>query len=142
MNEASEFFTLTGYQRNEISDLSPAMEDYLEMICRLLSENEVVRINELSEKLNVKPSSASKMVRTLRDSGYLKFHSYGYIGITEKGQIEGDYLLYRHKVLHSFLCMLNGTDNELEQVEKIEHFINRYTVDNIQKLMKQINKIN
>ena len=64
------------------------MEDYLEMICRLLSENEVVRINELSEKLNVKPSSASKMVRTLRDSGYLKFHSYGYIGITEKGQIE------------------------------------------------------
>ena len=82
------------------------------------------------------------MVRTLRDSGYLKFHSYGYIGITEKGQIEGDYLLYRHKVLHSFLCMLNGTDNELEQVEKIEHFINRNTVDNIQKLMKQINKIN
>ena len=37
MSEASEFFTLTGYQRNEISDLSPAMEDYLEMICRLLS---------------------------------------------------------------------------------------------------------
>ncbi len=142
MSEASEFYTLTGYQRNEISDLSPAMEDYLEMICRLLSENEVVRINELSEKLNVKPSSASKMVRTLRDLGYLKFHSYGYIGITEKGQIEGDYLLYRHKVLHSFLCMLNGTDNELEQVEKIEHFINRNTVDNIQNLMKQINKIN
>ena len=54
MSEASEFYTLTGYQRNEISDLSPAMEDYLEMICRLLSENEVVRINELSEKLNVK----------------------------------------------------------------------------------------
>ena len=140
MSEASEFYTLTGYQRNEISDLSPAMEDYLEMICRLLSEKN--EINELSEKLNVKPSSASKMVRTLRDSGYLNFHSYGYIGITEKGQIEGDYLLYRHKVLHSFLCMLNGTDNELEQVEKIEHFINRNTVDNIQNLMKQINKIN
>ena len=65
MSEASEFFTLTGYQRNEISDLSPAMEDYLEMICRLLSENEDVRINALSEKLKT-ASTADEALSIIR----------------------------------------------------------------------------
>ena len=38
------------------------------------------------------------------------------------------------RVLHDFLCLLNHTKDELEQVEKIEHFINKITIDNLERL--------
>lgn len=134
----NEFHTLKGYQLNESGALTASMEDYLEMICRLGQTNTVVRIHELSEKLHVKPSSASKMVQNLRNSGYVEFPRYGYIVPTEKGLAAGAYLLHRHKVLHDFLCLLNGTSNELEQVEKIEHFINKKTLSNLEILVKKL----
>lgn len=134
MNKESDFYTLKGYQLNEGGKLTPAMEDYLEMTCRMLKNTDVVRISELAEKLNVKPSSASKMVSNLKEAGYIEFKKYGYIVVTKEGAQLGKYLLYRHDVLHNFLCVLNGTDNELEQVEKIEHFISENTIDNLEKL--------
>ena len=134
MENGSGFYTLKGYSLNENEKLTPSMEDYLEMICRILQKNEVVRIRELAENLHVKPSSASKMVNNLKEAGYIEFKKYGYIAITQKGLETGNYLLHRHRVLHDFLCLLNHTKDELEQVEKIEHFINKITIDNLERL--------
>ncbi len=112
----------------------------MEMISRLLQENKVVRIGELAYKLHVKPSSTSKMIRQLKAADYVDFENYGYISLTEKGRTKGDYLLYRHEVLHRFLCALNHTEDELEQVEKIEHFLNRTTVENLHVLAVKMEK--
>jgi len=140
MSDKEGFYTLKGYQLNETGKLSSSMEDYLEMICRLLQSCDVVRINELAEKLHVKPSSASKMVSNLKQAGYIEFEKYGYIVATEKGIETGTYLLYRHDVLNDFLCAINQSDNELEQVEKIEHFINKSTIENLEKLTQELIK--
>ena len=138
MESSGGFYTLKGYSRNENEKLTSSMEDYLEMICRRLQGNEVVRISELAGSLHVKPPSASKMVNNLKDAGYIEFKKYGYIVVTEKGQEAGRYLLHRHKVLHDFLCLLNHSENELEQVEKIEHFIDKTTVDNLELLTEKM----
>lgn len=140
MNNDKGFYTLKGYQRNETNELTASMEDYLEMICRILKSTDVVRINELAEKLHVKPSSASKMVNNLRAAGHIEFQKYGYIVVTKKGLEVGKYLLHRHDVLHKFLCMINHTDNELIQVEKIEHFMNETTINNLEKLTNELTK--
>ena len=88
--------------------------------------------------LHVKPSSASKMVGTLKEKGYIQFEKYGYLTATAKGREAGNYLLYRHEVLHRFLCLLNGTENELEQVEKIEHYIDKKTIENLAQLIERL----
>lgn len=134
MDELGGFYTLKGYQSNEEAELTTAMEDYLEMICRLMQQSSVVRIGKLAEKLHVKPSSVSKMIQQLRQGGYVLAEKYGYILLTEKGRQLGNYLLYRHDVLQRFLCTLNHSKNELEQVEKIEHFLNRKTIENLDQL--------
>lgn len=54
--------------------------------------------------------------------------------MTDKGREAGNYLLYRHEVIHRFLCVLNHSGNELEQAEKIEHFLDRTTVKNLELL--------
>lgn len=138
MSQNKDYYTLKGYERQTENPLTYSMEDYLEMICRISKNQSIVRIHEIAEKLHVKPSSASKMVNNLKDTGYLEFQKYGYIVITKKGWKTGDYLLHRHQVLENFLCTLNHSQTELEQVEKIEHFINETTIKNLEKLTKKM----
>ena len=65
MDKSNDFFTLKGYARMEKSQITSAMEDYLEMIYRMHQEKRDLRITALAEALNVKPSSASRMVTNL-----------------------------------------------------------------------------
>lgn len=140
MDKANDFFTLKGYQLNEQLELTTAMEDYLEMICRIMQVDSCVKVSDLSKRLHVKPSSVTKMLQQLNQAEYIHTAKYGNITLTEKGQKAGAYLLYRHDVIHRFLCVLNGSDNELEQVEKIEHFLNPNTVKNLDLLFKQLQR--
>lgn len=140
MSQSDGFYTMKGYALNADGKMTSAMEDYLEMIFRLTQQSESVRVSDLSKMLHVKVSSATKMVQQLGQAGLIRAEKYGDIYLTDKGQETGNYLLYRHEVLHGFLCALNHSDNELEQVEKIEHFLNRTTVKNLELLtMRLIN---
>lgn len=140
MSKTEGFYTLKGYQINSDPELTTAMEDYLEMICRILRHNENVRVSDLSKMLHVKPSSVSKMIQQLNYSGFINAKKYGFIELTEKGRKAGNYLLYRHDVLHRFLCEVNNSFDELEQVEKIEHFFNKATIKNLDKFIEKNKK--
>ena len=136
--ENNKFYTLKGYTLLEDKIMTSSMEDYLEMIYRIHSAGEVVRIGTLAESLNVKPSSATKMVNNLKEQGLVASEKYGYIKLTDSGMELGKYLIFRHETLHNFLCYINQSENELEQVEKIEHFVNIETVENIKKLLDKL----
>jgi len=140
MDNNTDFYTFKGYQLNENSQITSSMEDYLEMICRIYKKQDVVRINELADRLHVKPSSASKMVNNLRRLELVEFEKYGYIKPTVKGLAVGEYLLYRHDILNKFLCFINNSEDETEQVEKIEHFLDEKTIRNIEKILKKHQK--
>ena len=137
------FYTLKGYQLIEGEEFTPAMEDYLEMIYRMVQKNggvDGVKIKDLSKNLNVQPSSSSKMVQHLNRLGYIEAAKYGSITLTEKGKAAGNYLLYRHNVINSFLCLLNHSENQLEETEKIEHFFSQQTIINLDGLVQKMIK--
>ena len=138
MFENNKFYTLKGYALLEGSLITSSMEDYLEMIYRLHETGEAVRVGAVAHRLNVKPSSATKMIANLKNQGLVSSEKYGYIRLTEAGAELGRYLVCRHDTLHRILCYINQSDNELEQVEKIEHFINMETVGNIKKFLDSI----
>lgn len=135
---AEGFYTLKGYNLIEHGLLTAAMEDYLEMIYRMQAEAEgVVRVSALAQSLHVKPSSASKMAGNLRARELITFPRYGYITLTETGRQVGAYLLRRHETVHRLLCTVNGTGEELEECEKIEHFLSPRTVENMENFLNQ-----
>jgi len=138
MSKNNGFYTLKGYALLEGNAVTASMEDYLEMIYRIHSSGETARIGVIAESLNVKPSSASKMVNNLKEQGLVSSEKYGYIKLTDEGKELGEYLVFRHDILHQFLCYVNQSEDELEQVEKIEHFFNVETVSNIKKLMDSL----
>lgn len=134
----AEFHTLKGYQLLNAGEITESMEDYLEMLCRHMQDHPYMRVNRLAQRLNVRPSSASKMVGKLRELGLVQSEKYGMVTLTEKGRAAGTYLLWRHEVLHRFFCLLNHTGSELGQVEQVEHFINKETLVNLERLTLQM----
>lgn len=126
----SEFYTLKGYQLKNKPKLTESMEDYLEMIYR--NKNGEIHVKDIANKLNVKPSSVSKMLNKLKEYGLINFEKYGSVTLTKEGLETGKYLLWRHNILVSFFKKINKKNYLLEQVEKIEHFIDYETLKNME----------
>lgn len=131
MKKRNEFHTVRGYAlRNQDNhDLTPSMEDYLEMIFRLSEEQKPIRINDLALALNVQPPSATKMVQRLAEVNYLKYERYGAIELTARGWDMGARLLKRHQTLEEFFRLLGVKENLLKDTEKIEHSLSNETLD-------------
>lgn len=137
------FHTVRGYQLLDQHRklLTPALEDYLEMIYRNSLEEEYIRVNKLAELLNVKASSASKMVQKLALLKLVHYEKYGIIMLSEDGKMMGSFLYQRHKIIESFLEFVGGEDI-LYQTELIEHNINNYTLKKIEILNQFFNEHN
>ncbi len=133
-----DFHTMKGYELLEHKKITHAMEDYVEMITRL-SRVEPVRTHKLAKRLNVRDSSASKMVANLKALGIAEAEKYGCIYLTDFGREFGEYLIHRHETLNRFLCIINSTDDETELSEKIEHFLDKRTLQNIEKWLDKFN---
>lgn len=138
MEELEKFHTVRGYQLLEQNKklLTSAMEDYLEMIYRNSLVEGYMRINTLSELLNVQAPSATKMVQRLTSLGLLYYKKYGIIFLTENGREIGKFLLKRHSVVESFLRHLGVLENILLETELIEHNITAVTLEKIDFLNK------
>ncbi|MDO5516343.1 MAG: iron dependent repressor, metal binding and dimerization domain protein [Clostridium sp.] len=132
------FHTVRGYENINLNKklLTPSMEDYLEMIYRCSDNEEFVRLNKIAQMLNVRDSSASKMMKKLGDLGLIKYEKYGVIILTEQGRSIGSYLLIRHNIIDQFFRNLGKTDDMLSEIELIEHVISSETVENMYLLNK------
>ena len=131
MNKRQDFHTVRGYalrsQNNH--DLTPSMEDYLEMIFRLSEGQKPIRLNDLALALNVQPPSATKMVQRLAEAKYINYEKYGAIELTGRGRNMGAKLLERHQTLENFFQLLGVKENLLKDTEKIEHSLSNETLD-------------
>lgn len=128
-----EFYTYRGYEmlRQENIQLTPSMEDYLEMIYRTCEIHGYTRMTNLAEQLNVQVPSATKTVQKLAGMDLLAYEKYGIIQLTEKGAELGEFLLKRHRIVEAFLKNLGVKDDLLRQTEMIEHHLTVNTVQNM-----------
>ena len=137
----SEYRTVRGYEleSRQENELTPSMEDYLEMACRLCLSDGYTRIGELSRLLNVRPPSASKMIARLEELGYLKYDRYESVTLTNKGHDAGVYLIKRHNIIQRFLELI-GSGSPLEETELIEHSLSAATVSSLAELVEFFNR--
>lgn len=127
------FHTVRGYQLHKLQNgtgLTPALEDYLEMIFRRIQQDGSVKAGALSDWLCVKPSSVTKMLYRLNKLGLIDYCRYGEIRLTQQGEAAGKYLLWRHDTVFEFLSILyDGEERDfLEEAELLEHCLSAETV--------------
>jgi DtxR family Mn-dependent transcriptional regulator len=136
--EENGFHTVRGYEllHSHSRLLTPAMEDYLEMVYRHAGGDGYLRVNELAERLNVKASSATKMLQRLGILGLIDYKKYGIVALTDAGCEIGAYLLRRHVSVERFLSDIGIDDNLLVETELIEHNISAGTLAHMEALSR------
>ena len=69
----------------ENSLITPAIEDYLEMICRVYKTNDIIRVSELAKMLNVRQSSVTKMLKNLHSLGLVDYQNMDILNLLKRG---------------------------------------------------------
>lgn len=134
--KSDDFYTFNEYMKKDDNSLTASMEDYIEMIYRLSASNGFARIGELSQALNIQPSSATKMVQRLAEMGFIRYEKYGFLMLEEKGKHAGAWLLKRHMIIEKVLQIIGVKDSEvLEETEKIEHMLSSDTTECFERFL-------
>ena len=82
---------------------SVAMREYLAEIYRLQEDTPTVSTTSLAERLNVSAPAVPRMLRRLRNAGYVKHVPYQGFELTDLGREEALKEIRRHRVLEVFL---------------------------------------
>lgn len=133
MSRREDYYTFNEYMKN--NKLTPSEEDYIEMIYRLNLENDKVQVKDISNKLNIKPPSVTKMIKKLNDKNMLIYKKYDSVELTSLGESVGEKLLSRHNTIKEFLTILGIKESIHEETETIEHTINVETLMKIEELI-------
>ena len=123
------------------TNLSSHMEDYIEAIAVLSQHNKVVRVKDIAALLKIKMPSVTAALDKLKELGLIDYEKYGYIELTESGNIISDRVISKHLCLKEFFSKILNLSEEQAEAEacKIEHHITPETCKRIHKLLVYIN---
>jgi len=135
-SKEKRFYTVRGYEllEKDRNNLTPSMEDYLEMACRLSKVKNYTRIGDLAAALNVQPPSVTSMIKKLSNMDLVNYEKYAIVMVTDKGRELGDYLLERHEIIEKFLTLISD-ENILQETEKLEHTLGPKTIKGLSMIV-------
>jgi len=98
-------------------------QDYLKTVYSLSKSGELASTTEISQKLNVAPSSVTEMLKKLAQDGYIDYSPYHGSALTEKGLQEAKRVTRKHRLLETFLSdvLHIGKENVHTQACQMEH---------------------
>ncbi len=116
-----------------VGTLTESLEDYLEIIFRLLLTNKVARVRDIAKEKNVQTSSVSSALTRLAREGLVEYKVREYVDLTEEGRAFAFRLHQRHIFLKRFLVDLLNVDPVTAEVDAcaMEHVISIETLDRL-----------
>ena len=120
------------------TDMSPTMEQYIEAIAHLLTNDKVCTVSEIADAAQVTRPAASRAVRDLVEKQLVVHKSYGYVDLTEDGHRIADQLSTRHKILYDFLTDVMKMDIDWSDNEacRLEHQLDDALIQRLEYLRK------
>ena len=118
---------------------SESVENYLEAILMLQSEDKVVRVKNISRRVDVSMPSVHTALHVLEDRGYIRHEKYGYVELTREGRTMAKRIYASHLLITEFLTRVLGVPQETAQRDacKIEHIISSETLNRIADFTKK-----
>jgi DtxR family transcriptional regulator, Mn-dependent transcriptional regulator len=108
---------------------SSTVENYLKAIFQaqlhLPRRGDLVSMGQLAAALGVVPGTATTMVKTLADSGLVKYEPYAGVRLTASGEKLAALVVRRHRLIELFLVNVMGMSwTEVhEEAEQLEHAV-------------------
>jgi DtxR family transcriptional regulator, Mn-dependent transcriptional regulator len=96
-----------------------------------------VQMGQLASAMGVVPGTATSMVKTLADSGLVKYEPRGGVQLTARGEKLALHVLRRHRLVELFLVKVLELDwSEVHvEAEELEHSISDKVLDKIDSLL-------
>ena len=121
--------------------LSFTEENYLKSLVQLtvFEENRFeVGVNKLASSLDVKPATASDMVRKLKDKALVNYAKDGKVSLTEEGRKAGMMVIRRHRLWETFLHdKLDFTWDEVHELaEELEHIHSKKLINRLDQFLE------
>jgi len=115
-------------------------ENYLKALLHLSSSEKDyvgVGINQLADRLNVRPATVNNMVKKLRDKELVEYERYGKINLTEQGKDLGVQIIRKHRLWETFLfTKLDFSWDEVHEVaEQLEHIQSEKLIEKLDKFL-------
>lgn len=119
-------------------DMSPSLEQYIEAIADLLTEDKVCSVSDIAERVQVSRPAASRAVRELSDQELVEHKAYGYVDLTQRGKNIATKLAVRHEALYAFLKDVLHFDDEWADQEacRLEHQVDDELIPRLEELAK------
>jgi DtxR family Mn-dependent transcriptional regulator len=120
---------------------SATVENYLKAILKAqsieLSSGALVPMGQLAAALGVAPGTATTMVKTLSESGLVRYEPYAGVRLTRSGEKLAALVLRRHRLIELFLVRVLGMSwTEVhEEAEHLEHAVSERLIDRIDDML-------
>ncbi len=113
------------------------MEEYIEIIHALEIQEGRAATGRIASKMNVKPSSATEMLRKLQDEGLLKYETYAGATLTDSGRELALELKGKHKAIADFLEII-GVDRSIAERDacQMEHHVGQETMERLKRFVQ------
>lgn len=117
--------------------LTPALEDYLEVILQLSEENGKATISDIARRLNIAKPSANQAISSLRRGGMVVQERYGPVYLTETGREKAEKIWRRHRIIRNFLQNVLNVSASVAEHDAcmMEHVISPETLDAMKNLI-------
>ena len=126
---------------NDVPKMTQSLEDYLETIYVLISEDRPTQVRDVAKLLNVKMPSVVKAIHELKKLDLVTQEPYANIELTAKGLRLAKLVLNRHRLLCSFLVKLGVSRRTADKDACLmEHILSAETLDKIRKYTEKSNE--
>ena len=121
--------------------MTQSLEDYLEAVYILISEDRPAQVRDVAKMLAVKMPSVVKAIHELKKLGLVTQKPYAAIELTVKGARVAKHVLNRHTLLRSFLMKLGvSRKNADKDACLMEHILSAETIDRIRSYTEENSK--
>lgn len=124
--------------RRQATGFTAALEDYLETIYLLTTQERVARVRDISRLRGVKPGSVSPALRRLSELGLVNWEQGSYVVLTEEGERRARKITTRHRILTRFLTDVLTMSRELAEEDAcaLEHSLSDEAMDSLVRLFE------
>ena len=89
-------------ERNDARQLSPVLENYLEIIFHQEIREGAARASSIAEAAGVSRATVTSTLKALKSMGYVDYEPYSLVHLTEAGMHIGRDIAHRHIVIQEF----------------------------------------
>lgn len=121
-----------------MNKLTFSMENYLEAIFELSSNNKGVRLTDIAERMGVTKASANNAMTVLMEKGLVEKEKYQEIFLTGEGLEIAESTAHKHQIIASFFTDVLKIDPEIADKDAcdIEHVISDTSIMAMRSYLK------